>query len=104
MLNSELTPATRNRELRSLALRTRTAGADAFVPRPSQLDNGDEARYADKSGTYTKGLLQDAIGVVNAAAYHSFKKALGSGDPAVTSPHLKLHSWPQHSGTLRCSR
>src|SRR5277367_5463979 len=82
MLNSELTPATSNRELRSLALRTRTAGKDALVPRPAQDDNGDEARYADKSGTYTKGLLQNAIGVVNPAAYLSFKKALSSGDPA----------------------
>ena len=53
-----------------------------MVPRPAQADNGDEARYADKSGTYTKGLLQDAIGVVNPAAYQSFKKALSSGDPA----------------------
>ncbi|MBV8843962.1 MAG: hypothetical protein JO307_14230, partial [Bryobacterales bacterium] len=82
MLNTELTPATSHRVLRSLALRTLTTDSDAFVPAPSQLDNGDEALYADKSGTYTKGVLQAGIGVVDPAAYQSFKKALASGDPA----------------------
>jgi len=54
MLNSQLKPATKDRVLRSLALRTQTAGADAFVQAPDQKDNGDEAEYADKSGTHTK--------------------------------------------------
>jgi hypothetical protein len=81
MLNDQLAPATSNRVTRSLALRTQTAGSDAFTISPLQIDNGDEARYADKSGTYTKGILQDAIGVVNQAAYQSFKQALASGKP-----------------------
>ena len=81
MLNQELIPATLDRDLRSIALRTRSAGADAFARSPIQKDNGDEAAYADKSGTYTKGILQDDIGVVNQAAYASFKKALASGNP-----------------------
>jgi hypothetical protein len=81
-LNSELKPATSNRVLRALALRTDTAGRDAFAaPRP-QIDNGDEALYSDKSGTYTKGVKQAGIGVVDPVAYQSFKKALASGDPA----------------------
>ena len=81
-LNSELKPATTNRVLRALALRTGTAGRDAFAaPRP-QIDNGDEALYSDKSGTYTKGVKQAGIGVVDPVAYQSFKKALASGDPA----------------------
>ena len=63
-------------------MRTLTTGSDAFVPAPIQLDNGDEARYADKSGTYTKGVLQARIGVVDPAAYQSFKNALASGAPA----------------------
>ena len=82
MLNSQLVPATSNRVLRNLALRTQTAGNDAFAAAPAQFDNGDEALYADKSGTYTKGLLQSGIGLVNLAAYQSFKDALASGDPA----------------------
>ena len=66
---------------RSLACRTQSAGHDAFIPPPAQIDNGDEARYADKSGTYTKGILQTGVGLVDLAAYETFIKALKSGDP-----------------------
>ena len=82
MLNAQLTPATSNRVLRSFALRTQEAGKDAFTPSAPQLDNGDEARYSDKSGTYTKGVLQLGIGLVDPMAYTSFKAALASGNPA----------------------
>src|SRR3954468_15006763 len=82
MLNAELIPATANRVLRCFALRTQAAGLDAFAPAPAQIDNGDEALYGDKSGTYTKGILQSGIGVVDPAAYESFKTALRTGDPA----------------------
>jgi hypothetical protein len=79
MLNAQLIPATSNREARSLALRTGEAALNAFVAPAPQIDNGDEALYSDKSGTYTKGVVQDAIGVVNPAAYIAFKAALASG-------------------------
>jgi hypothetical protein len=82
MLNAQLVPATSNRVARSLALRTETTGNDAFVVAPPQIDNGDEALYADKSGTYTKGVKQSGIGIVDPAAYQSFKAALSSGVPA----------------------
>jgi hypothetical protein len=82
MLNAQLIPATSNRVLRSMALRTQTTGSDAFIAAPAQIDNGDEALYADKSGTYTKGVLQSGIGLVDLAAYQSFKNALSSGAPA----------------------
>ncbi len=75
-------PSTAHRVERSFALRLQTAGHDAFVPAPPQIDNGDEALYADKCGTYTKGILQSGIGLVDLAAYQSFKKALNSGNPA----------------------
>lgn len=75
-------PSTRNRVERSFALRTASAGRDAFVPAPEQISNGDEARYSDKSGTYTKDILQSGIGLVDLAAYQTFKQALDSGDPA----------------------
>jgi hypothetical protein len=82
MINGDLIPATNDRGLRSLALRTQTAGSDDFVAAPAQIDNGDEALYADKSGTYTKGVLQSGIGLVDLAAYQSFKNALSSGASA----------------------
>lgn len=80
-LNDELVPSTANRVLRAQALRTEITGSDSFIPTPAQVDNGDEARYADKSGTYTKGVLQSGIGLVDLAAYGSFKRALSSGNP-----------------------
>jgi hypothetical protein len=81
MLNAELTPASSDRLPRSLALRMAQAGNDAFAGVSPQIDNGDEALYADKSGTYTKGILQTGIGLVDLAAYGTFKVALASGNP-----------------------
>ncbi len=82
MSNSDMTPATSNRVQRSFACRLQSAGHDAFTPAPAQIDNGDESRYADKSGTYTKGILQSGIGLVDLSAYQTFRKALNSGIPA----------------------
>ncbi len=63
----------------ALSLRIATALNDSRIPVPSHTTNGDEQRYPDRSASYSKGLLQDDIGVVNRAAWASFKKALGSG-------------------------
>ena len=63
----------------SYRIRKAAATAEAHIPVPPHTTNGDEQRYSDKSGTYTKGLLQDGIGLVNLNAYASFKKALNSG-------------------------
>ena len=82
MTNSENSPATSNRVFRSYAQRVGTAAEDAFVPAPPQPDNGDEARYSDKCGTYTKCVKQAGIGRVDLNAYQTFRKALDSGDPA----------------------
>ena len=61
--------------------RMSTANQEAHIAVAPQTTNGDEARYPDKSGTYTKGLLQDGYGRVNLQAYQSMKKAFQSGDP-----------------------
>ncbi len=45
--------------------------------------NGDEERYPDKSGTYTKCLKQDTYGVVNPHAFKLFRTALGTPDGSV---------------------
>jgi hypothetical protein len=82
MLNMELEPATSDRVDRAFALREEINAADKMVPSATETDNGDEQRYADKIGTYTKGVLQDSVGKVNLAAYKTFKGALSSGKPA----------------------
>ena len=56
------------RVAKAFALRVAAATRDAAVAVPPHTTNGDEARYPDKSATYSKGLLQDDIGVVNQAA------------------------------------
>jgi hypothetical protein len=63
-------------------MRLRTARDEARIPAAPQTSNGDEERYHDKCGTYSKGLLQDGIGLVNLDAFRSFKRALNSGNPA----------------------
>lgn len=60
-------------------LRINEAQNDADVPPAVNLNNGDESRYADKGGTYTKGLPHDDFGRVDLNAFASFKKALNSG-------------------------
>ena len=75
---------------RSFACRTQTAGHDAFIAPPAQIDNGDEALYPDKSGTYTKGVLQTGVGLVDLAAYQTFTNALKK---AVTQGISKKFCW-----------
>jgi hypothetical protein len=65
----------------AFALRTSAARNEARIPVPPHTTNGDEARYPDKSATYTKGLLQDGPCKVNLFAYETFKTALNSGEP-----------------------
>jgi hypothetical protein len=45
--------------------------------------NGDEERYKDKSGTYSKCLAQKTYGVVEPTAFKKFRTALGSADGSI---------------------
>ena len=62
-------------------IRIQAAKAERRVLMPPHTTNGDEERYDDKCGTYTKALLQNGPGRVNLNAYKSFKHALHSGNP-----------------------
>jgi hypothetical protein len=61
--------------------RMSTARDEAHIPAAPLTTNGDEQRYHDKCGTYSKGILQDGIGLVNLNAFQTFKRALNSGNP-----------------------
>src|SRR4029077_9600419 len=54
---------------------------ESHIPAAPQATNGDEERYHDKCGTYSKAILQDGIGLVNLQAFQTFKHALNSGNP-----------------------
>src|SRR5260370_35951987 len=68
-----------SRVRQSFALRLEAATRDALIPVPPHTTNGDEARYPDKSGTYTKGVLQDGIDLVNPLAFQTLRHAIGTG-------------------------
>jgi hypothetical protein len=59
---------------------TKDAEPTGTVPHTT---NGDEARYPDKSGTYSKGLAQIGYGLVDPSAFAAFRTALGSADGTV---------------------
>jgi len=74
-----LPDGTNSRVEEATQLRVAEAIQDAKVPAGKNISNGDEARYADKGGTYTKGLEHDRFGRVNPLSYQTFKTALNSG-------------------------
>jgi hypothetical protein len=72
----------RARRERSFQIRIRAARKEHGLPVPAHIDNGDEDRYPNRIGSFSKGLPHDAIGEVDAAAYDSLLTAVGSGEPS----------------------
>jgi hypothetical protein len=68
-----------SRIIEAFQLRVTGATVDALAGPATNVNNGDDARYADKGGTYTKCLEHDQYGRVVPSSYNSFKKALASG-------------------------
>src|SRR6267143_2935874 len=67
------------REDKSFNYRRSTANAEK-IDVGRQPDNGDATRFSDFSGSYSKALLHDGLGVPNAASWLSLKRALHSGE------------------------
>ncbi len=70
---------THERLIDAFNLRVGEAIQDALVPAAKNVNNGDDARYPDKGGTFTKSLPHDSFGRVDLNAYATFKTALASG-------------------------
>jgi hypothetical protein len=49
---------------------------------PIHQSNGDETRYPDRIGSYSKGLPHNQLGEVDTQAYDALVNALATGDPA----------------------
>ena len=64
------------REDRSAALRVNAARTDFDLPLATHQVNGDEARYANKIGSFTKNLRHNSRGEVISTAYAAFIHAL----------------------------
>jgi hypothetical protein len=70
---------TNSRVIRAFTLRVDEAKSDAQISVAVNTANGDEARYADKCATFTKGLPHDSFGRVDLNAFQTFKTALNTG-------------------------
>jgi len=71
-----------NRAETAYQIRVDAAKAERKAFHPRLLDNGDENRYPNRIGSYSKGLPHNSSGEVDAFAWASFKRALDSGSPA----------------------
>jgi hypothetical protein len=63
-------------------IRQHAAATDQHVKMPDQISNGDELRYEDKAGSYTKGLPHNNVGIVDPPAYDALVAAVTSGSSA----------------------
>jgi membrane-associated phospholipid phosphatase len=69
----------RQRADRAFEIRAEVARREWKTPIPKHADNGDEDRYENKIGSFTKGLRHNAIGGVDASAYAALVAAIRSG-------------------------
>src|SRR6266566_5385564 len=62
-------------------IRARLARTECAASHAHHETNGDEERYPNKIGSFSKGLPHNRLGEVEAAAYDSLIRALRSGTP-----------------------
>jgi hypothetical protein len=69
------------RAFQSFNNRVSAAQAELRVRIPQEVTNGDEQRFANHIGNFSKGLVHNAIGEVDSASYASLLRAVNNGDP-----------------------
>lgn len=70
-----------NRIEQAYKLRLLAATEQKNLAYPIHATNGDEDRFANKVGSFTKGLVHNSLGEVNLSAYDMMIKAITSGRP-----------------------
>src|SRR5213594_3981878 len=60
------------RRMQAYQIRHDAAVAEMQQPLPQHPDNGDEARYLNKIGSYSKGLPHNDLGEVDLTAYQTY--------------------------------
>lgn len=81
--SSYVPPAPSNRAAKAHQLRVQAAQMEmALGQNVNHVNNGDEALYPNRIGSYSKALPHNALGEVDAAAYTAFLKATQTGKPA----------------------
>jgi hypothetical protein len=71
----------RARAVKCFNIRVAAAQADLNLPTPNEVTNGDEQRYPNLIGNFSKGLVHNGVGEVDSGSYESLLRALRSGDP-----------------------
>ena len=74
--------ALEERARQAYKLRVEAARFHRNQPQPSQRSNGDERRYSNFVGNFSKTLPHDAFGHVDPAAYNALLHAMKTADPA----------------------
>lgn len=71
----------RARALKCFATRVNAAQSELNVRVPNEVTNGDETRFQNRIGNFSKGLVHSPIGEVETASYNSLLRAVNTGDP-----------------------
>src|SRR6266850_2590215 len=79
-----------DRVLDSYQVRVDAARAEASIPVPKQITNGDEQNYRNFIGNFHKGLPHNDIGEVIPNAYRDLLNALGEGTAAALEKKVML--------------
>jgi membrane-associated phospholipid phosphatase len=79
-----------DRVLDSYQLRVDAARAEASIPVPKQMTNGDEHNYRNFIGNFHKGLPHNDIGEVIPNDYRDLLNALGEGTAAALEKKVRL--------------
>jgi hypothetical protein len=66
----------------SFRIRERAAAEEREIAAPTQVTNGDEKRYGNFIGNFSKGLPHNGVGEVDRAAYRSLVEAAEEGTAA----------------------
>lgn len=62
-------------------LRVQAATIQKISPLPTHSTNGDEERYLNRIGNYSKGMPHNSLGEVDQVAYNTFLQATNTGNP-----------------------
>ena len=72
----------KQRAKQSYTLRVTAARNERDLPLPDHTSNGDEERYPNKIGNFSKALPHNSLGEVDPVAYNSLMNALSTGKPS----------------------
>jgi len=62
-------------------IRVQAATIQKLAPLPDHPNNGDEERYLNRIGNYSKGMPHNSLGEVDQVAYNAFLQAIKTGNP-----------------------